>query len=314
MIFNLYGKGDAAYCSVTLKYVNTSGAEIAATTVKMVPIGNTYTVTAAPSLSGYSFSSQSHTTNTVLTINSNIVITYTYLTYYTVTYKYVNTSGTSIKTSTTTSVLEGNTHTIGSAPTISNYNYKSCSHTINGSITVKSNITVTYTYEQAIMYLYNSGDITANTGGWVSMVDGNGTGKDAGTYLNISSGWEATGDKTGIRTANKIDFSQFSKIYIYFDSIQYASGGSANSGFQNNTCWGTSSSASFSNPIKVSSLNGTSWPTGTSESACYVTNVQTSYNISSLTTKNGYLYFYTVDHLNGAAHTPKMKISKIWLE
>ena len=323
MIFNLYGKSDAAYCSVTLKYVNTSGTEISATTVTMVPIGNTYTVVTAPTLSGYSFKEQSHTTGTKLTINSNIVITYKYLTYYTVTYKYINTSGSSIKTSTTTSVLEGNTHTIGTAPTISNYNYKSCSHTIGGTITVNSNVTVTYTYEQAIMYLYNSGDVSANSGGWATQLHSWGSsGKtdssigDMGTYLRIKADRDSTGSSYAcIQTKNKIDFSKYSKLYVHFTSITFSWGwtnhsqGIGENGFGVITSYSGLNLQSHTQSIVDM---GVTWPGGAYGDTS--TNVTGSISTNNLNNSNGYLQFVVVSPGQSGAEAAEMKIDKIWLE
>lgn len=312
MIFNLYGKSDAAYCSITLKYVNTSGTEISATTVKYVPIGNSYTVVAAPTLSGYSFKEQSHATGTKLTINSNIVITYKYLTYYTVTYKYINTSGSSIKTNTTASVLEGNTHTIGTAPTISNYNYKSCSHTIGGTITVKSNVTVTYTYEQAIMYLYNEGDVTANTGGWKASVGTKyGSASDKGTYLSMDAGGGY--GNTGLVTKSPINFSNFTTLHVHFKKIQWAASkaGSVSQSSGDHVIWGISSSSSLGGGVKstekIQSFTNIDWTN------LSMSNVEGTYNISNINA-SGYLNFYVIGHLNGGWEQAELQISKIWLE
>jgi hypothetical protein len=63
-------------------------------------------------------------------------------TYYTITYKYVDARGTTIKTDTTETVTAGTVKNF-TAPTIIGYIFSSASHT---SATVNSDITVTYTY------------------------------------------------------------------------------------------------------------------------------------------------------------------------
>jgi hypothetical protein len=62
--------------------------------------------------------------------------------YYTITYKYVDANGTTIKTDTTETVIAGTVKNF-TAPTISGYIFDSATHE---SATVDSDITVTYTY------------------------------------------------------------------------------------------------------------------------------------------------------------------------
>lgn len=139
---------NVTYYTVTYKYINASGSEIKAPTTQRVADGGTIQIStsSAPSIDGYEISevSQSGT----ITITKDVIITYTYaaIVYYNVTYRYVSTSGSSIKDDVVTAVRRGLVLNVvaDSAPEIAGYTVKSVSP--SGEVTVNDNITITYTY------------------------------------------------------------------------------------------------------------------------------------------------------------------------
>lgn len=94
-------------------------------------------------------------------------------TYYTITYNYVDSNGTTIQTATTESVAAGTnkSFSISSAPNITGYEINSVSHS---NITVTSNITIIYTY-----IVSTNTDLSINiTLGSLSASSGNVTGSN----------------------------------------------------------------------------------------------------------------------------------------
>lgn len=157
------------YYTVTYEYRDTNGNIVNGATTKRVLSGTTFTLSTsdAPSITGYTISTVSHTN---VTVNSDITITFTYeplanVTYYTVTYKYVDSEGNLIKADTTQNVAEGVTinAVTSSAPNIDGYKIASVSP--SGAVTVNSNITITYTYTAHVEDWYvNVTSLSAFTG------------------------------------------------------------------------------------------------------------------------------------------------------
>ena len=139
--------------TVTYKYVDTNGNTVKPSSSVSVISGVTLTFTTAnaPSISDYKISSV--TPSGAVTITGDIEVTYTYtpIVYRTVTYTYVDSTGSSIKEPTSTKVVDGTSLTLSTstAPEIPNYIITSVSP--NGNITVNSNITITYVYK-AVVY------------------------------------------------------------------------------------------------------------------------------------------------------------------
>ena len=152
---NPLGAAETVYHTVTYKYVDANGNTVNTSTTSSVASGTTLTIATsdAPTVDGYTISTVSHTS---VTVTSDITITFTYapianVTYYTVTYKYVDAEGNVIKSDTAQSVAEGVTLNLvtSSAPSISGYKVASVSP--SGSVTVSEDTVVTYTYN-AIVY------------------------------------------------------------------------------------------------------------------------------------------------------------------
>lgn len=175
------------YYTVTYEYKDTSGNTVSGNTTKRVLSGTTLALSTsdAPDITGYTISKVSHTN---VTVTSDITITFTYepianVTYYTVTYKYVDSEGNSIKADSTQSVAEGVTINAitGNAPSIDGYKVASVSP--SGSVTVNKDTVVTYVYN-AIVYRTITYNYVASNGSTIKeattqqVIDG--------TVLNLS--------------------------------------------------------------------------------------------------------------------------------
>lgn len=144
------------FYTITYNYVDSSGIQIKPSTEVKTTAGTEFTfdTASAESIDGYEIVSVSP--SGTVTINSDTAVTFIYepianVTYHTVTYKYVDAEGNTLKSEATSSVAEGVTLnlTTSNAPNISGY--KISSVTPNGSLIVSGDIVVTYVYN-AIVY------------------------------------------------------------------------------------------------------------------------------------------------------------------
>ena len=152
--------------TITYRYVDTSGAEVQASTTEQTSDGTAKDFTViVPSIDGYTF--QSVTPESV-TISADITVTYVYkaLAVYTITYEYVTADGTTVQASTTESVTEGTEKVFtGTAPSVTGYAFESVTPQ---SVTVSADLTVTYLYREV-----NANDLTSlfswNRTGWMAV-------------------------------------------------------------------------------------------------------------------------------------------------
>ena len=282
---------DAGYVTITRKCVTTSGTVIK-TEYDTVVIGSSYTIpTNGPTISGYSYSSKDK--SGTITANQNITITYTYKTYYTVTIKCVS-NGSTIQSS-SSSVLEGNSYTVPSAPTISNYNYLSCNYTIGSNITVNSNVTITYTYEMTIKWIWNNGAVDGITWSKNAISHGSyipsGSISTSGSTVSASCGWNSSASRYCSVCSNSIDMTGYK--YLHFN-INLHNGYSA---YNQATRYGASNWGGNTG----SATN--SLPTYTSTGHYYV-------DVSSLSSAQVFLSVATGTTGSGTA---KVGANKIWL-
>lgn len=159
-------------------------------------------------------------------------------TYYTITYKYINESGATIKTDTTAQKAEGTVLTFAAsgAPYISGYEAKSVSPT---SLTVTGDATVTYTYK-----------VSENTGGGGETTDP--TPDSTGTYNDVSywvrqsissTGVIETPESASYTRSNIMAINKFTKAItlkgtsegMYFAKVTY----DANGNFLARSSWDT---------------------------------------------------------------------------
>lgn len=143
------------FYTITYNYVDVNGNQIKPPTEVKTTAGTEFTFNTnnAETIDGYNIKSVSP--SGTVTITGDITVTFTYepiasVVYYTVTYKYVDSNGNALKENTIQSVTEGTALdlTMNNAPVISGYNAISVSPT--GSVTVTSDLTVTYTYEERV--------------------------------------------------------------------------------------------------------------------------------------------------------------------
>lgn len=129
-------------------------------------------------------------------------------TYYTITYKYVDSSGATIKANTTETVVAGTikTFSTSNAAAINDYTVSSVSPQ---SATVNTNITVTYTYIADMSEIPMGGSTNESTEGatWylshASQMINNGTDITSGAALNTSVGAFAFADAVNSTLINK---------------------------------------------------------------------------------------------------------------
>ena len=144
------------FYTITYNYVDVNGNQIKQPTEVKTTAGTVFTfnTASAESVEGYNIKSVSPSGS--VTISGDTTVTFTYepianVVYHTVTYKYVDATGNTIKNDTTQSVAEGTALnlTTSNAPSVSGYNIASVSP--SGNVTVSGDIVVTYTYN-AIVY------------------------------------------------------------------------------------------------------------------------------------------------------------------
>lgn len=135
------------YYKVTYKYVDVAGNTVKSSTTNSVAANTVLSLSTnnAPTVSGYKVVSVSPSS---VTVTSDVTVTFTYealpqTVYHTVTYVYVDGSGTTIRDNTTQQVAEGTVLTIDNAPTVDGYSIKSVSPE---TVTVTGNVTITATY------------------------------------------------------------------------------------------------------------------------------------------------------------------------
>lgn len=137
---------DVIYHTVTYKYIDENGTTIKDSVTSNVIEGVTIDFTVnAPTIVGYNYASVSPTN---ATITSDIVVTYTYnkIDTYTITYKYVDANGVTIKEDTTEQVNEGtNKNFAVNVPSIEGYEFTSVEPS---DATINGNLVVTYTYTE----------------------------------------------------------------------------------------------------------------------------------------------------------------------
>ena len=134
--------------TVTVKYVDSSGKEIEKAVTASVEKGKTYKAT-AKSISGYTLKGSDSQT---VTVDGNKTIMFNYtknaapVTKYTVTVKYVDSSGKEIEKAVTASVEKGKTYK-ATAKSISGYTLKGND---SQTVTVDGNKTITFTYTKNV--------------------------------------------------------------------------------------------------------------------------------------------------------------------
>ncbi len=155
--------------TITIKYVDSDGKSIKDTVTESKEEGSSYSYS-APSISGYSLTSTSPVTGTV---SGDATVTFTYkkneVTKYTVTIKYVDASGNSIKDTATETKESGASYSY-TAPEISGYTLTSTSPvtgTVSGDVTVtfkyKKNEVAKTTYTITIKYVDADGNSIKDT-------------------------------------------------------------------------------------------------------------------------------------------------------
>ncbi|MGL9748727.1 MucBP domain-containing protein [Enterococcus sp. DIV0170] len=128
---------------ITAKYVDEGGNSIKSTTTQTIEHGNRFTMT-APTITGYTVKAADKTKD-IASVSKNETVTFTYTkNKYTITAKYVDESGNSIKNATTHPIEYGNLFSM-TAPAITGYTVKTADKTKNIA-SVSKNETVTFTY------------------------------------------------------------------------------------------------------------------------------------------------------------------------
>lgn len=143
-------------CTITYKYVDETGTSIKTQETSSVTKGSSITIniSTAPSISGYII--QSVSPNGVLSVTSDMTITYSYVkessstSVCKITYKYVDMSGNTLKADTTQSYISGTniTPNIKSAPSIDGYTVHSVSP--SDSFTISEDTIITYIYKEIV--------------------------------------------------------------------------------------------------------------------------------------------------------------------
>ena len=192
-----------AQANLTINYVDENGNTIKASSVTSHKVGDAYTV-ATPEIAGYVYDHSTgdniagtinYAGNTItLVYKSNGTTTPTEQTK-TITVKYVDANGKTIKTATSTSYKVGDTYTVAT-PAIDGYTYTSADGALTGTVSDDATITLTYAQND------NGGTTTTPGGG-----DNGGTttapgGDNGGTTTAPGNGGTTTApDNGGTTTA-----------------------------------------------------------------------------------------------------------------
>ena len=129
--------------TITAKYVDEGGNSIKSTTTHPIEYGKPFSMT-APAITGYTVKAADKTKN-IASVSKNETVTFTYTkNKYTITAKYVDESGNSIKSTTTHPIEYGKPFSM-TAPAITGYTVKTADKTKNIA-SVSKNETVTFTY------------------------------------------------------------------------------------------------------------------------------------------------------------------------
>ena len=138
--------------TVTVKYLDTNGSSIKSNYVITVESGKSYDVSAQTNvtISGYNYSGIEGDPVSSSSINGNktIIVRYAKIVYYTVTVKYLDTSGSSIRSNYVITVESGKPYDVSAQTnvTISGYIKSSVSGGSTSSSSISGNVTITVTY------------------------------------------------------------------------------------------------------------------------------------------------------------------------
>ncbi|MDU5336019.1 MucBP domain-containing protein, partial [Enterococcus sp.] len=172
-----YLKNDSDYYTITVKFVNETGQNIRPASKQLVEKGDSY-VANAKEIPDYTV--KGNNTQTISSVSKDETLTFVYtkntapVTKYTITVKYVDEAGSSIKTATTADVEKGNSYKID-APAITGY-------TVVAADKTKSIASVSKNETLTIKYTKNKYTIT------IKYLDGNGTSIKTATTQTVEHG------------------------------------------------------------------------------------------------------------------------------